>query len=250
MNESKFSEKGKFYSAGRPGYPNELFTHLVNRRILTPNTVCADIGSGTGIFTMQLSEFSKHVFAIEPNESMRTAAKANFSSCNNITSVSATAEHTGIADSSVDLITVAQAFHWFDRDAFKSECQRILRGNGYVVLVWNDRDISNAVIKDNFEVNKKFCPEFKGSSNGMNFEKENFINFFCGDFEMTEFVNNYVYDMEIFINRNLSSSYSPKPNDARYSEYIDAIKAVFEKHIVNGTVNYPYVTRCYIGKVL
>lgn len=249
MNEHKFDQKGAVYSRGRPGYPEEIFAYLKGNNIIDERSVCADIGAGTGIFTSQLSACVKSVYAVEPNENMRFVAEQQYGFLNNVVSVNASAENTTLPDSSVDTITVAQAFHWFDREKFKIECRRILCKDGHVVLVWNDRDSNSDVIKDNFAVNAEFCPDFKGSSNGMNFGKEAFSDFFCGDFEIIEFVNNYLYDIDTFIKRNLSSSYSPKATDAIYNEYVKAIKAVFDKHCVNGVVNYPYITRCYIGKV-
>ena len=249
MNTNKFDEKGKVYAKARPDYPKVLFEFLISRRILDSEKTVADVGSGTGIFTTQLSPFVKTVFAIEPNDDMRNKAEDKFKLYPNIASVNATAENTTLPNTSVDLITVAQAFHWFDRKAFKNECKRILKPNGKILLVWNDRDINSNVIKDNFAVNKIFCPNFKGSSNGIDFSKDAFKDFFDGEYEMTEFDNCLVYDRDAFIARSLSSSYSPKKNDPAYDEYVKALESVFNKHQTNGIVKYPYITRCYIGTV-
>ena len=81
------------------------------------------------------------------------------------------------------------------------------------------------------------------------FSKDAFSDFFSGEFELVEFCNNLVYTREDFIARNLSSSYAPKENDPIYDDYIKAITDVFEKRQTNGTVNYPYITRCYIGTI-
>lgn len=249
MNEKKFDSKGEVYVKARPDYPEALFWYLMSERIIDKNVIVADIGSGTGIFTRQISPFVKTVYAIEPNYDMRSKAETIFGSDGKIISIDATAEDTSLFDDSVDLITVAQAFHWFDRVKFKNECKRILKKNGNIVLVWNDRDTSSEVIQDNFAVNKRFCPDFKGSSNGLSFEKEAFADFFDGDFDVIEFENSLVYDVDTFIKRNLSSSYAPKSSDDNYEEYVNEIKEVFERHSVDGKVIYPYVTKCYIGKI-
>ncbi len=245
----KFDLKSQVYSKSRPDYPEALFWYLMSERIISKNKVVADIGSGTGIFSVGVSPFVKTVYAIEPNQDMRTTAEKQFISYDNLVSINATAEKTSLEDCSVDVITVAQAFHWFDRVSFKKECERILKPDGYVVLIWNDRDISSPVIKDNFEVNQRFCPNFKGSSNGFDFSKDAFSDFFKGEYEITEFENSLVYDEERFISRNLSSSYAPKENEANYKDYVNAVREVFEKHNVDGKVVYPYITRCYMGKV-
>ena len=249
MNVNKFNSKGTVYSKARPSYPDALFSYLLAKRVIDINTVAADIGSGTGIFTIELSKFTNSVFAVEPNDDMRVKAEEKYKTIANIISVNATAENTSLPDHSIDIVTVAQAFHWFDRKLFKEECKRILKPNGKALLVWNDRDSESEIIKNNFAVNKKYCKDFKGSSNGIDFSKEAFCDFFRGEFQLIEFYNDLIYTREDFIARNLSSSYAPKENDLMYDEYTKAIEKVFEKHQTNGTVKYPYITRCYFGKI-
>ena len=249
MNETKFNQKGSVYAKGRPGYPNVIFEYLRSTGVIDKCKTVADFGSGTGIFSLQISQFADVVYAIEPNDDMRQIAEREFCNHSNIVSVNATAENSLLADKSVDLITVAQAFHWFDRSAFKNECQRILKPGGKVFLVWNDRDTSNDIIIENFAVNKKYCPNFKGSSNGINFSKEGFADFFDGDFEIIEFENSIRYTKNKFIERNLSSSYAPMKQYAQYIEYIKALEVIFEKYQDKGELYYPYITRCYIGEV-
>ncbi len=249
MNEKKFDAKGSVYEKGRPAYPEKMFEYLLMNKVITPNAVVADVGSGTGIFTAQIAPLVSQVFAIEPNADMREKAELCFGEFSNITSVNGSAENTTLPPSSVDLITVAQAFHWFDRGLFKRECKRILTDIGKVLLVWNDRNTTAPIIQDNFEINKKYCPNFKGSSNGIDFSVNSFNDFFEGEITLVEFENSLVYDKETFISRNLSSSYAPKAGDKYYDDYIDAITEVFDKHSTNGVVKYPYITRCYIGEV-
>ena len=249
MNEKKFDSKGSVYAKGRPAYPEKMFEYLLDEKMITPNAVIADVGSGTGIFTAQIAPLVSQVFAIEPNADMREKAELCFGEFSNITSVNGSAENTTLPPSSVHLITVAQAFHWFDRDLFKRECKRILTDIGKVLLVWNDRNTSAPIIQDNFAVNEKYCPNFKGSSNGIDFSKDGFRDFFKGEFDLLEFENNFVYDKEAFVSRNLSSSYAPKTGDTYYDDYVKAIIEVFDNRSINGVVDYPYITRCYIGRV-
>lgn len=249
MNEQKFTHKGQVYADARPSYPKELFDYLQERRIITPEGTVADIGSGTGIFTTQIAAYAKTLYAVEPNEDMRRQADAAFRSYPNIVSVNGTAEQTSLQDHSVDCVTVAQAFHWFDRAKFRKECMRILKDHKTVVLVWNDRDPSSKLIQDNYQINSVFCPNFKGSSAGISFLPESFDDFFKLRCEYSEFLNVYRYDISTFLKRNLSSSYAPHKNDIGYTEYVSSLTAVFDKHSVNGIVEYPYITRCYSGEV-
>ena len=155
MNTSKFDNKGAVYAKARPGYPAALFSYLQENGILRKDAVVADVGSGTGIFTTQISAFAKTVFAVEPNEDMRRQAELQYAKLPGVVSVDGTAERTSLPDASADLITVAQAFHWFDREAFQTECRRLLKPHGKVLLVWNDRDTSSELIRDNFEINRE-----------------------------------------------------------------------------------------------
>lgn len=249
MNTNKFSGKGSIYAKSRPSYPKELFSFLINEGIISSETVVADIGSGTGIFAVELASVVNKVFAVEPNEDMREYAEKAFSSLDNVISVDASAENTSLDAESVSCITAAQSFHWFDRALFKEECRRILKPDGYVVLVWNDRDETAEIIKENLLVNSKFCSNFKGASNVFVYTAECFDDFFVGKYEIKEFANDLIYDSDMFVQRNLSSSYAPKTSDENHDAYIAELKRVFEKFSDGGVVRYPYITRCFIGKV-
>ena len=76
---------------------------------------------------------------------MRAVAEEKYAAHKNIISVNGSAENTKLNDKSVDFITAAQAFHWFDRQSFKAECRRILKDNGNILLVWNDRDTETSL---------------------------------------------------------------------------------------------------------
>lgn len=247
MNERRFDQKGTVYAKARPRYPDALFAYMHTAGLVSAETVTADIGAGTGIFSAQLAPLVKQVFAIEPNADMRS--KADYGEACNVVSIGTTAEQTSLPDRSVDLVTVAQAFHWFDKASCKAEWKRILKPHGKVLLVWNNRNESSEIIRANYEVNRRYCPAFKGSSNGFAFDDTSFTDFFEGKYEIKVFENGLFYDRELFISRNLSSSYAPKPFDAQYADYVRAIGELFDRYQRDGTVFYPYVTRCYIGSV-
>jgi len=133
----RFSNRVKDYVRYRPSYPAELIAHLRAHAGLGPACAVADVGAGTGIFTRLLLETGARVFAVEPNDAMRGAAEAELSGHPSLTSVKGTSEQTGLEDGSVDLITCAQSFHWFEPEGARREFRRILRPGGGVALVWN-----------------------------------------------------------------------------------------------------------------
>ena len=162
-----FTDKVDIYAKYRPSYPNEYIEYLLSANELNENQIVADIGSGTGIFSRQLLDSGLHVIGVEPNDDMRKMAEQSLKRYPRFQSIKATAENTTLKENSVDLVTVAQAFHWFDKEAFKIECQRILKQKANVALVWNSRDVTSPLIKENAEICQKTCPTFKGFSGGI-----------------------------------------------------------------------------------
>ena len=247
MNRQLFSGKGDLYKNARPSYPEILFKTLVSRGKINADFSAADIGAGTGIFTRQLSGYVCTVYAVEPEKDMRI--KGEDMSYPSIHWVEGTAEHTGLSDNSVELVTAAQAFHWFDREKFKSECRRILVAGGKVLLVWNVRDEESPFICANMEINRKYCPNFSGASAGFDLIHPDFSDFFEGKIETFSFENTCLYDRDTFLNRNLSSSYALYPHEKEYEAYLSALVSLFERYSIEGKVKYPYITRCYLGTV-
>jgi len=106
---------------------------------LTPQSVVADIGAGTGILTELFLRNGNRVFAVEPNPEMREAGERQLKHDPNFLSVAGRAEATTLASGSVDIVAAGQAFHWFDRGPARDEFIRILKPGGWVVLIWNER---------------------------------------------------------------------------------------------------------------
>jgi len=128
-----FSEKSETYAKYRPGYPNELIDKMFSSLNKGDDIVTADIGAGTGISTRLLAEKGARVFAIEPNNAMIEAAREH----PGITFIRAQAENTTLSNSSVDMVTSFQAFHWFHFNKSLKEFNRILRPDGLLALVWS-----------------------------------------------------------------------------------------------------------------
>ncbi len=253
MNETKFDGKGEIYAQFRPSYPQSFMDDLFSGVGLHTQTVFADVGAGTGKLTKQLLEKGSKVYAVEPNADMRKIAEMDLGGFPNFVSVNGTAENTTLPRESVDCVTVAQAFHWFDRARFRQECRRILKPGGTVVLVWNSRDGESALVQENDRVNQQYCPNFKGFSGGMRGAQEGdetaFSDFFDGEYVSKRFLNPLQFDEQGFVGRNLSASYAPKPSDCNYDAYVAALKALFRNYESGGTLLMPNYTVCYIGKV-
>lgn len=107
----RFSDRVSNYIKYRPSYSNELIDTLISECRIGKQSIIADIGSGTGIFSKLLLDRNYCVIGVEPNKEMREAAEHQFSKLSNFVSIEGEAEKTNIENSSVELITAAQAFH-------------------------------------------------------------------------------------------------------------------------------------------
>lgn len=128
--QDHFSKQADIYLKARPTYPNELFGYLAG---LAPNrNLCWDCATGNGQAAVSLSPLFKQIIATDGSPQQIANAMAR----PNIQYKVATAEESGIATGSVDLITVATAAHWFNHDAFYAEAQRVAAHKG-VLAVWS-----------------------------------------------------------------------------------------------------------------
>lgn len=134
-----FSSKVADYVASRPDYPAALFDSLQAQCRLQPGALIADVGAGTGLLSRGLLQRGWHVVGVEPNAPMRAAADHVFAGQAGYRSLDGSAEAMPLVDSCVELVTAAQAFHWFDVDAARAEFLRVLKPRGQVALIWNDR---------------------------------------------------------------------------------------------------------------
>ena len=149
-----FTGKVADYVASRPDYPSALFELLGSICRRYPGALVADVGAGTGLLTRGLLDLGYDVVAVEPNVSMRSAADYALAQYPRYRSLVGAAEAMPLEAASADLITAAQAFHWFDVDHARREFLRVLKPHGQVALIWNDRlatDPLNIALNDLFD---------------------------------------------------------------------------------------------------
>ena len=251
MNEDIFCGIANTYDKYRPSYPQTLFKYLYSNIGLNEYATVADIGSGTGIFSRDLLPICKQVYAVEPNDDMREIAETNLAHENKFISVHATAEATTLPAHCVDYITVAQAFHWFDRKLFKKECKRILKKQGKVILIWNCRDEESEIVQKIDLISKKYCPSFSGSLCGMRGAKsiDDYNDFFADNYEINLFSNPIIFTKERFLGLHQSASYCPNQKEDNYNYYMDELSDFFDLYCKNEILILPNNTRCYIGHV-
>jgi len=125
------------YERARPSYPPESIEVLRRELGVGPGTRVCDLAAGTGKLTRLLVGIGAEVVAVEPVAGMRSQLREVLP---DIDVLDGTAESIPLPDESVDAVTVAQAFHWFDFDAALEEIHRIVKPNGAVAILFNERD--------------------------------------------------------------------------------------------------------------
>lgn len=124
-----FADKAAEYQQFRPRYPDDLFQYLIS---LTSFQDCAwDVGTGNGQAAIALSASFNKIFATDLKQGQLNVAEKK----QNIRYIACPAEKTPIKNQSVDLITVAQALHWFNLDKFYEEVHRVAKLNA-ILAVW------------------------------------------------------------------------------------------------------------------
>jgi SAM-dependent methyltransferase len=224
MNTENFTDRAEAYAKGRPGYPNGAIEAILG---LAPSgTVFADIGAGTGKFTVKLAERGYSVFAIEPNADMRGQLAITLAPFANAKIMDGTDEATTLPDHSVDILTVAHALHWFNLDAFRAECRRVVRPGGLVIAIYN-----HVPGRERIDLYKQTVDAF--------FTKPT----------TWKFPNPMEYTRDNWLAYIASQDDNPLPTDPGYDAHIAAINAVFDRDGVDGLLHLDRVTKVYSERI-
>jgi ubiquinone/menaquinone biosynthesis C-methylase UbiE len=152
-----FSAQSKEYASSRPTYPRALLEFIVG--LVDEKNLAWDCATGNGQAAVVLADYFKQVVASDISASQLENAQQK----SNITYQIFHAEDTPLEDNSVDLITIAQALHWFNFDRFYSEARRVLKkrkdgktGGGGIIAAWayGHHTISPAVDKVTHKLNE------------------------------------------------------------------------------------------------
>jgi SAM-dependent methyltransferase len=246
----RFSSRVENYVRYRPGYPPEVIELLAARCGLTPDSLVADIGSGTGLLAQLFLAHGCRVLGVEPNGEMRAAGERLLAGFPRFTSVEGTAEATTLPAQSVDVVTAGQAFHWFDRALAHAEFVRLLRPDGWVVLIWNDRRSATTPFLVAYEqLLERYATDY-AQVNHKRIDETTIGTFFApGTWSVQIFENRQLFDFAGLQGRLLSSSYTPEPGHPGHQPMIDALRALFDAHQHGGQVAIEYDTTVYYGRL-
>jgi len=245
----RFSSRVENYIKYRPNYPTDIIPFLKSESVLTDSSLIADIGSGTGKLTELFLKNGNTVFGVEPNQGMRASAERLLQAYSNFRSVDGTAEQTSLADSSIDLITAGQAFHWFNPSLARVEATRILRPHGWAVLIWNDRKLQSTPFLEAYEaLLLKYGTDYQDVRHDK--AEEAITEFFApGDVKLKTFPNKQVFDFDGLKGRVQSSSYTPEPAHPNFPAMIQDLEVIFRNHEKDGQVVFEYDTKVFYGQL-
>lgn len=247
---SRFNNKVENYIKYRPGYPEGIIDTLKKENVLNSNSVIADVGSGTGKLTELFLKKGNEVFGIEPNDEMRLAAEKLLKKYGVFHSVDSKAEDTKLNDNSIDLITAGQSFHWFNNDTTRKEFIRILKPDGYVVLVWNNRSESvSDFMKDFSQLLNNLETDYQEVRHE-NLNDNDFKRFFgTKNYRIKSFSNSQLINYNSLEGGMLSRSYVPSEG-RDYSNIVRELKEIFKKHNIDGKIKIDYKTKIYYSKMI
>ena len=246
----RFSNRVADYVSGRPGYPDAAARWLIETFALAPGALVADVGAGTGISAELFLRHGLAVTAVEPNQAMREASMARLGSNPRFRAVAGTAEATTLSAASVAVVVAAQAFHWFERAAFRAECARILVPAGIVALLWNVRRVAGSPFAAGYEaLLREFGTDYL-TVRHENVTEAELAAFFGGPFERRVLDNVQVLDRAGLRARLLSSSYVPAAGHSRHEPMLAALEALFDAHQHDGTVAMEYELRVYASALI
>lgn len=245
----RFTGLASTYAQYRPDYPPAAIDFILEHCGLTPGSVLVDVGCGTGISSRLFAERGLQVTGIEPNADMRSKAQAE-----PVRAGSAVpdfrdgkAEATGLPGSSADAVVAAQAFHWFEAGAALAEFHRILRPSGWAVLMWNERDESDAFTAAYGAVIRT-APNAAAVEGPRGRAGEAILksNLFARR-QRVSFSSEQILDEDGILGRAFSASYAPKDPE-QVEGFAEALRQVFRHFQKGNRVSLRYQTSVYVGR--
>jgi SAM-dependent methyltransferase len=227
-----FAAVADAYERGRPEYPAEALHWLTGE----PPLDVVDVGAGTGKLTRGLLRLGHRVTAVEPLPQMLERLRR---AVPDAVAVAGTAESLPLAAGSADVVTVAQAFHWFEHERALPELARVLRAGGRLALVWNTRDDSDPWVARLSATIGSETVESRDATEPLD------ASGLFGGVERTTFPFSQRLDRATLRDLVLSRSYCAAKPAAEREPVLAAVDLLFDEHAEGDVIDLPYVTQCF-----
>ena len=229
------------YERARPSYPPESIDVLRTEVGVGPGVRVCDLAAGTGKLTRLLVATGADVVAVEPVSGMRDQLSEVLPE---IDVLDGTAEAIPLDDDSLDVVTVAQAFHWFKFDKALAEIRRVLRPGGGLAILFNQRDerepwvakMNNVIQWHTRTVARYQTTDWVGLLNGAGYDGVGA--------ETVEW--DQPLTRELLASRVRSVSYVADEPASVQQDYVDRVVALVDGF--DETFPLPYVTHVWFGK--
>lgn len=244
--EKGFSAGAALYQTVRPNYPENITGWLHSALKLPPDAQLLDLGTGTGKFLPYLKALSSRIIAADPVPEM---LKQLHQAHPDIQTVQARSDQLPLADQSIQAVFCAQSFHWFANRETLAELHRIVQDHGYLVLVWNQRDVNVSWVKalaGHLLPLEGDTPRYHSGLWRKAFEQQNYFQLKTQT-ELTQLHHGTVE--QVVSKRLLSTSFIAALPEAQQQ----ALKLQFEQIVLQHTgkhaqdsIDFPYTTHVYV----
>jgi SAM-dependent methyltransferase len=247
-NKTIFNALAEQYDAYRPHYPADALLFLVTLAELDKSSDVADIGTGTGRIALELARYVRLVYAVDTANVMleQLQSSAEKEGLSNIRTIEAPGEATGLQTESLDLVTLAQSFHWMDKPKALAEANRILKSRRHLVLLWNQ--VTNT--EDNYyreivSLIKRYNPAYEGGADirSTDFQEHITTSALFGPIDRYYFPFEVHYSPESYVGFLLSKSFVGMGiPSAELPHFIEAAHQVLKASFADGNVIEHYET--------
>jgi ubiquinone/menaquinone biosynthesis C-methylase UbiE len=246
-----FTTKAEKYAKYRWDYAPDAIDEVIRITRLSSRSSIADLGAGTGILTRHFAGKAQRVYAIEPNPEMRQILENEVGAHPSVTVMDDAAEDINLPDESVDVITVAQAIHWFDPEQAGKEMLRILKKDGWLAILRNYGmgELDNATGR---LMTKEYGADF---SNKKNKPKEKPVSFYFGNGHFQKLIYPFQFQQswEEFMGAITSASFMPNEDHPLFDKLKSEAGKIFSQYSdtrdLNGKVSVLGETELYIGQL-
>lgn len=240
-SQSSFTKNAKLYDSVRPSYIPSAVDAIISMCDITKESRIIDLACGTGIFTRLLLKRGLQVTGIDPSPGMRET----FTEQCDAPCLDGSAYNIPFPDNSIDVVTIAQAFHWFDNQEALQELHRVLKPNGRVGMIWNLEKVGVSPLTDAYFHTVTECdadvPQYRtGRWRTVLNETQLFTAYkeWMDDFSIT-------YTPEELWQRTCSKSFItalPDSDQASLKQRLDKLCSE-SKEIINGRFECPHSVR-------
>jgi ubiquinone/menaquinone biosynthesis C-methylase UbiE len=244
----RFSDRVEDYIKHRPRYSPDVVQALQEACGMSPEHVIVDVGCGTGLSAKIFLENGNQVIGVEPNAQMREAGEQFLSSFASFRMVDGTAEATTLPNRCTDFVIAGQAFHWFKPQPTRAEFVRILKPEGWVVLIWHDRDLDSTPFLRAYEdFLHRYATDYSTVAHNKVANYGALEQFYSpNQMQLIVQKTQQRFDLHGLRGRLLSSSYAPREGP-RAEAMLKELPSLFAANAEDGQVVFEYWTRIYYG---